>query len=248
MRLVLTLISRYNYLMDQDNHESRENRRRTLLTRQQHEREALETRRRDEKQALETRSDNERVALLEQIGNLSRMSQTATDLFDERVGNFLGINRTDGRCLDIIGRLGRVSAGQLANESDLTTGAVTAVIDRLEGAGYVQRSRDPLDRRKIWVECTPHVNELVAIIFGVYDLLGPIMMRHFTESQLAGILAFLRIGTRVNQQLAGVLSETTKPRAAPAAQLEQAQLFRRAMAALTPKLAAELEAMAPKPD
>jgi DNA-binding MarR family transcriptional regulator len=234
--------------MDQDNHESRENRRRALRTRQDDEQKALETRQRDEAAALATRDGNERLALLEQIGDLSRMSQTATDLFDERVGDFLGINRTDGRCLDIIGRLGRVSAGQLANESDLTTGAVTAVIDRLEAAGYVQRSRDPLDRRKIWVECTPHVNELVAIIFGVYDLLGPIMMRHFTAEQLTGILAFLRIGTKVNQQLAGVLSETTQPRAAPAAQLEQAQLFRRAMDALAPRLAAELEAMAPKPD
>ncbi len=173
------------------------------------------------------------------------MSQTATDLFDERVGNFLGVNSTDGRCLDIIGRLGRVSAGQLANESDLTTGAVTAVIDRLEAAGYVQRSRDPLDRRKIWVECTPHLNQLVATIFGVYDLLGPIMVGHFTQAQLEGIAAFLRIGTKVNQVLAGALSETTQPGAAPAIQLQQAQHFRRAMDALTPKLAAELEAMAP---
>ena len=43
-----------------------------------------------------------------------RENQTATDLFDEALSQFLGINRTDGRCLDIIDRLGRVSAGQLA--------------------------------------------------------------------------------------------------------------------------------------
>jgi DNA-binding MarR family transcriptional regulator len=83
-----------------------------------------------------------------------RANQTATDVFDEALTIFLGINRTDGRCLDIIDRVGRISAGHLANESGLTTGAVTAVIDRLEAAGYARRTRDTLDRRKIWIEVT----------------------------------------------------------------------------------------------
>jgi DNA-binding MarR family transcriptional regulator len=187
----------------------------------------------------------DRLSLLSQIGDLSRQSQATTDLFDERVGEFLGVNRTDGRCLDIIGRLGRISAGQLAIEAGLTTGAVTAVIDRLESVGYVQRVRDPLDRRKIWVECTPHVNELVETIFGVYDLIGPIMMQHFSASQLEGILAFLRIGTRVNQELAEGIRENTRPRAEAGQRLEQARQFRRAIDALAPRLAAELAQMAP---
>ena len=213
---------------------SRETERLALLTRQENERRALETRQRDE-----------RVALLTRIGDLSRQSQTATDLFDERVSEFLGINRTDGRCLDIIGRHGKVSAGQLAIESGLTTGAVTAVIDRLEAAGYVYRVRDPLDRRKIWVECSPHTNELVETIYGVYDIIGPIMLGRFTEEQLAGILAFLRIGTRINEELAAGLRENTKTNAALEERIAQAKLFRRAIDGGAGRLAAELEKMAP---
>lgn len=208
----------------------------------------METRQENERLALETRRENERLALLTRIGDLSRQSQSATDLFDERVSEFLGINRTDGRCLDIIGRHGKVSAGQLSIEAGLTTGAVTAVIDRLEASGYVQRIRDPLDRRKIWVECTPHTNELTETIFGVYDMLGPIMMGRFTEEQLAGILAFLRIGTRVNEELAAGLRENTRPGAALAERVAQARLFRRAMDAGAGRLSAELEALAPKPE
>lgn len=186
-----------------------------------------------------------RLQLLSQIGDVSRMNQGATNLFDERLSEFLGINNTDGRCLDIIERIGRVSAGQLANHAGLTTGAVTAVVDRLEAAGYVTRIRDPLDRRKIWVEPTPHLSMLVATIFGVYDLVGPLMMRHFTEEQLEGILAFMRMGTRINQELAAGLRENTKPGAKPQAQLEQAKLFRRAVDALTPKLQADLDKILP---
>jgi DNA-binding MarR family transcriptional regulator len=220
--------------MDQDNHVSRENARRASLTRQG-----------NEQLALQTRQENERLALLTRIGDLSRSSQSATDLFDERVSEFLGINRTDGRCLDIIGRHGKVSAGQLSIEAGLTTGAVTAVIDRLEASGYVQRVRDPVDRRKVWVECTPHTNELTEIIFGVYDLIGPIMMGRFTEEQLAGILAFLRIGTRVNEELAAGIKENTKPNASLTERITQAKLFRRAIDAGAGRLTDELEQMAP---
>lgn len=191
---------------------------------------------------------NRRLQLLSQIGDVSRLNQGATNLFDERLSEFLGINNTDGRCLDIIERIGRVSAGQLANHAGLTTGAVTAVVDRLEAAGYVTRIRDPLDRRKIWVEATPHLRELVATIFGVYDLVGPLMMRHFTEEQLEGILAFMRMGTRVNQELAAGLKENTRPGAKPQAQLEQAKLFRRAIDAITPRLEADLDTILPPGD
>jgi len=189
--------------------------------------------------------DNRRRQLLSQVGDLSRLNQGATNLFDERLGDFFGINNTDGRCLDIIARLGRVSAGQLANSAGLTTGAVTAVIDRLEASGYVTRVRDALDRRKIWVEPTAHTHALVEIIFGVYDMIGPLMMRHFSEDQLEGILAFLRMGTRVNETLAAGLKENTKAGLAPPEQIERARLFRRAMDALAPKLREELDAILP---
>lgn len=185
------------------------------------------------------------MQLLEQIGDWSRRSQGATNLFDERVGELLGINSTDGRCLDIIERHGRLSAGALAIEASLTTGAVTAVVDRLEAAGYAQRARDPLDRRKVWVEATAHTREITETIFGVYDLIGPIMMQHFTEEQLRGILAFLRIGTVINEELAAALSENTRPGGAASERLKQAKQFRRAVDAGAGRLAKELERLAP---
>lgn len=181
-----------------------------------------------------------RLALMEEIGNSSRQNQAASDLFDEKLGAFLGTNRTDGRCLGIIEQYKAMSAGQLANESGLTTGAVTAVLDRLEAAGYVRRFRDTLDRRKIWVECTPELREIVAEIFGFYDLIGPAMMASFDAAQLEGILAFLRIGTRVNEALAAGLEENAKPGGTPADRVVQAKRFSRAMKATADRLADEL--------
>ena len=59
------------------------------------------------------------------------------------------------RCLDLLGRRGSMTAGQLSDESGLSTGAVTFLLDRLEAAGMVKRRRDTDDRRRVWVEVVP---------------------------------------------------------------------------------------------
>jgi len=200
------------------------------------------------KEDIHESRDNRRLELLSKVGDLSRLNQQASNLFDERIGEFLGINSTDARCLDIVQRLARVSPGQLAIHSGLTTGAVTAVVDRLEAAGYVQRTRDPVDRRKLWVEATAHVNAIVEIVFGVYDLIGPLMMRHFNDQQLEGITAFLRMNVVVNEALAEGLRENTKPSDDAATRLAHARQFRRAMDAIAPSLRADLDRLLPPRD
>jgi DNA-binding MarR family transcriptional regulator len=75
--------------------------------------------------------------------------------FDERVAKQFKLSRTDMRCLDILGRLGPMTAGHLSDESGLSTGAVTFLLDRLEESGMVKRRRDTDDRRRVWVELVP---------------------------------------------------------------------------------------------
>jgi DNA-binding MarR family transcriptional regulator len=48
----------------------------------------------------------------------------------------------------------RRSAGQLAKRSDLSTGAMTNRLDKLEERGLVRRMPDPEDRRGVLVELT----------------------------------------------------------------------------------------------
>src|SRR5581483_10377816 len=104
-------------------------------------------------------SSGEKQRLLAELDDEIRASQVATDMVDQGVADLLGVNRTDIRCMDILDRLGTISAGRLAEESKLTTGAVTAVIDRLEKAGYVRRVRDESDRRRVLVELTPEAKK-----------------------------------------------------------------------------------------
>ena len=96
-----------------------------------------------------------RQALTADLFEEWRVLAVANDIADHAVADYLGINRTDARCLEIIERLGNVTAGQLARESGLSTGAVTTVLDRLERSGLARRTSDPDDRRRVVVEITP---------------------------------------------------------------------------------------------
>jgi DNA-binding MarR family transcriptional regulator len=138
--------------------------------------------------------------LIEELGEQFRMNGNQEHAFDNLAAQRLGVNRTDLNCLDIIQRIGSMTAGELAVQSGLTTGAVTAVIDRLEEAGYVRRVRDDVDRRRVMVEVTPEFQELAWEIWGPMKDDWEALMRRHTNDQLQFLLEFMRDSTDVAQR------------------------------------------------
>ncbi len=63
-----------------------------------------------------------------------------------------GLGATDLYALNTLELAGPMTPGELATRTGLTTGPTTRLIDRLEEAGYVRRTADPRDRRKVIVE------------------------------------------------------------------------------------------------
>jgi DNA-binding MarR family transcriptional regulator len=158
-----------------------------------------------------------------------RANQTANDVWDDCVTRFFGVNRTDGRCLDVIDRHGKVTAGQLAAETGLTTGAVTVVVDRLEAVGYAERTRDPEDRRKVWITTTPIMREMTERLFAHFQLIGPVVLERFTPDQIAAIVEFLDVSATINLDHAALLEQyVDRKGATPQARLVAARLFARA--------------------
>lgn len=117
--------------------------------------------------------------------------QTDQDIFDEAAAAYAGINRTDFRCLDILDRGGRMTAGQLATAAHLTSGAVTAVLDHLEEAGFVRRVRDASDRRRVLIEVMPDLLARSMPIYGPIIKDGARAMARYTDEQLETILDFM---------------------------------------------------------
>jgi DNA-binding MarR family transcriptional regulator len=85
-----------------------------------------------------------------------------------------GLHTSEWYALSLITREGRLTSGELASRTGLTTGATTRLIDRLERAGYARRAADPADRRRVIVEPVPDA------LGRVEELVGP-ARRHIAD-------------------------------------------------------------------
>jgi DNA-binding MarR family transcriptional regulator len=139
----------------------------------------------------------------EQVGELIRefrVSGNLDDAFDNLAAQRLGVNETDLHCLNIIENAGGVTAGELAAESGLTTGAVTGVIDRLERKGFARRVSDPADRRRVKVEVTKSFYSRAERIWGPVAADWASSLERFSGEQLDGFDQFLRTTNQITRR------------------------------------------------
>jgi len=143
--------------------------------------------------------------LFEQLLFEVRASQTATARYDQAVADALGLNRTDMRCLDILDREGRLTAGQLAAQMGLTTGAVTTLIDRLERSGHARRVRDDADRRRVYVELTAEARRDAGRFYSEHQELAETLYKRYSEEQIELLLEFVKRSREFNERKAAEL-------------------------------------------
>jgi len=131
-----------------------------------------------------------REEIIRAITEKFREMSTETIMFHQAVADVLGLHITDHKSLELIHRFGAMPAGRLAQLTNLTTGSVTGIIDRLEKAGYVRRINDPEDRRKTIVEPTKNkkLEKKIELIFmhlheSLHRLMSP-----YSDSELAFLL------------------------------------------------------------
>lgn len=67
--------------------------------------------------------------------------------FRNAMSEWAGLNATDMECLRLLFLKGTATPTELARHTGLTSGATTAMLDRLEKAGLIERRPNPNDRR-----------------------------------------------------------------------------------------------------
>lgn len=97
--------------------------------------------------------DMDTMPHLQAIMTEGRRIHEAVDVIDLVISARLGVHRNDLRCLHLL-EAGPATPGEVAAHTGLTSGSVTALIDRLEGAGFVERCRSVADRRSVAVAMT----------------------------------------------------------------------------------------------
>jgi DNA-binding MarR family transcriptional regulator len=123
------------------------------------------------------------------------------DAVGQRFAGLHGLGRTDVRALVAImdaARAGRpMTAGGLGAAVELSSASVTALVDRLERVGHVERVRDEHDRRRVVLEMTPAAMAAGGEFFGGLQRDLAAAMASYSDEELAVVRRFLEEMTEV---------------------------------------------------
>jgi DNA-binding MarR family transcriptional regulator len=129
--------------------------------------------------------------LLKDLNETTRRLGAQAVLVSDLVATRVGLNSTDLECLDLLYLAGPTTAGRLAAHTGLTSGATTAVIDRLEQAGFARRRRDASDRRVVLVEVVEAGVELIRPFYRPLVARLDRVRADYRDGQLRTVLRFL---------------------------------------------------------
>jgi DNA-binding MarR family transcriptional regulator len=134
-----------------------------------------------------------REQLIWELAELGRDNAALGLVIHQAIAERFGLGSTDLKCLDLARHEPQLTAGRLAELTGLSTSAITAAIDRLERNGFIERQRDPADRRKVIV--APRADR-AAELAGAY---GPVneafggVLDDFTDAELEIIARYVRL-------------------------------------------------------
>lgn len=140
-----------------------------------------------------------REELIQRVFLAGRELSTAAVMFHTAVAAKGGLTATETKALDLLERLGPLTAGELSEQSGLAPASVTGLIDRLERKGVARRIPHPQDRRRVLIEMNrdyiavsaPQFDDLVA---GVRELCAK-----FTDDELVTVIEFVTASAKVQQ-------------------------------------------------
>ena len=151
-------------------------------------------------------SDLSRADVIEAVGHLVMRWQDATERFDERVGELYALGAAERHCLGLLWR-GPQPGSVIAKEIGLVPASVTALVDRLERRGYVQRRSDSSDRRKVLIALTDKSDALIRETYLPLAAAGRRKLSNYSDSELAAIMKFLQDALKIQERAILTLSK-----------------------------------------
>ncbi|MCA2207250.1 MULTISPECIES: MarR family transcriptional regulator [Nocardia] len=106
-----------------------------------------------------------------------------------RFAETLGVHSTDAFALMEIAAAEQaaepLSPALLSKRVTLTSGAMTTLLNRLEQAGYITRSREHTDRRVVTLRCSEHARRLAEEFFHSVNTEQDAILAEYEPAQLA---------------------------------------------------------------
>jgi len=140
--------------------------------------------------ATTKRAKNRKRELVTQVIRDAREYSIGMVSFHQAVGRILGLNVTDMKCLDVMTMKGSATPSQLAEQTGLSSGATTAMIDRLEKAGLVERHPHPKDRRGTVLLLTKQAMQKLPLLFESLGNAMLVLISGYSQRELAVLADF----------------------------------------------------------
>ncbi len=134
------------------------------------------------------------------------------------VARRLGVSEHELEALGVLDLAGGLTPGQLGARLGLTSGAVTALADRLERHGLVRRVPHPTDRRSTLLCATTAAEGFGLEAYGPLGAEAAALLAERTPAEREAILAFLEAAGGATARHADVQEALSRgaPRARPA--------------------------------
>lgn len=136
-------------------------------------------------------------ALEQQVIISARKYGISSTLFRNAVGSRLGVNDTDMQCLGLLFFKGVATPTELSKYTGISSGATTAMLDRLEHAKLIQRKPNPKDRRGVLIQVDESSINTVGPLFADTRLAQNKLVASYTEAELQIIADFFEKFTAV---------------------------------------------------
>jgi DNA-binding MarR family transcriptional regulator len=108
--------------------------------------------------------------------------------FQIAVNEWAGLNVSDMECLRLLFQKGFSTPSELGRQTGLTSGATTAMLDRLENAGLIERRPNPDDRRGTLITPAKLASEKAASWFESARIAQDELISSYSESELGTIV------------------------------------------------------------
>lgn len=143
-------------------------------------------------------SDNRlNSALLESLTHRLQRYGMRSVLFQQNMAQKIGVSHTDLKSAEILNETGPITAGELSKITGLSTGSVTALINRLEKSGYVKRERDQLDGRKVMIMPIPERQEQIKSHYQSLSMATKDLCSAYNEQEIILINQFVEEITKI---------------------------------------------------
>lgn len=143
---------------------------------------------------------SEKQELEKQVITAAREYGISSVLFRNAIGSKLGLSVTDMECLGLLFFKLTCTPTGLSRYTGLTTGATTAMLDRLEKAQLIKRKPNPADRRGVLIEIDKRSIATVGPLFAGARQLQDELVASYSDKELQLIADFLQKFTEVFEQ------------------------------------------------